>query len=85
MSVSIRRRRGGVESEYKHMEEEEAGQEQLVLQASANATVNRLEALLLNIEPEPARCIDNESAFTLTDSFKVFQIFLKRQWRKGTF
>lgn len=33
-------------------EKEEAGQEQLVLHSLTKALVNRLEALLLNLEPE---------------------------------
>lgn len=33
-------------------EEKEAGQEQLVLRSLTKAPVNRLEALLLNLEPK---------------------------------
>lgn len=54
-------------------EKEEAAQEQLVLHSLTKALVNRLEALLLNLEPELSCCTHAYSASVLTRYSKVIK------------
>lgn len=52
-------------------EEEEAGQEQLVLHSLTKAPVNRLEALILNLEPELRPAVHTDSASELIRFLKL--------------